>query len=246
MKKVFIQTNLDTLVYLDQETTHHLLNVLRQNIKEPVAFASKNGSWAYYIFDAKQENGESTWLRNESIQQENISKPPLVLIQCFLKGDKFDWVLQKTTELDVTAIYGVPSTYCVAQYTEQKLQVKKERWGKIIREASQQCGRSVIPEFVPIASFEKLNEQLDKWFPKIQKLLAYENENKTTLKEHLAKIPLDERGAAIFIGPEGGISPQEMLTLTSLGFVSVSLGDTILRAETAAIAGTAILNYERG
>lgn len=245
MKKVFIQGTLEATVKLDKETTHHLLNVLRFNQKDSIVLGNNSGEWASYKFVVIKDE-ESIWNRLGAVNVGIGNRAPIVLIQCYLKNDKFDWVIQKATELNVTAIFSVESKHCVARYSAQKLKSKEERWLKIIKEAAQQCGRNELPKFQNFSSVSDINHFVNEVYPGIQKFVAYENEDTVTLKESLNTDSIHVVGAVVLIGPEGGLATDEVAELVSYGFTSVSLGDTILRAETAAIAAVAILNYERG
>ena len=165
-----------------------------------------------------------------------------ILVQSYLKGEKLEWVLQKATELNVDTVYLVPTSNCVAKYDAKKLQSKYSRWEKIMLEASQQCGRTQLPTLVV---GEPLSNVLDIESESL-KLVAYENEAGYTIKDALKTINSDStnRDILICIGPEGGFQEKEINDIIECGGQSVTLGHTILRAETAAIAALSMVHYE--
>ena len=118
-------------------------------------------------------------------------------------------------------------------------QKKKGRFRKFAKTAAQQCGRLLIPKVLEPKTPKQVN-----WDEFDLKLLCYEDENKTTLKEVLRNNPQNIKKIALVIGPEGGISPEEVSYLLEAGFQSVSLGSRILRCETAGLYALANLQYE--
>ena len=165
-----------------------------------------------------------------------------ILVQALLKGEKLEWVLQKATELNVDTIYLVSTANCVAKYDDKKLQSKVSRWEKIMLEAAQQCGRNQLPTLVV---GEKLSQVLEIEDDAL-KLVAYENEEGHTIKTALESIHSNQNitDILICIGPEGGYQEKEINAIIESGGKSVSLGNTILRAETAAIGSLAMIQYE--
>ena len=159
-----------------------------------------------------------------------------------MKGEKLEWVLQKATELNVDTIYLVSTANCVAKYDDKKLQSKVSRWEKIMLEASQQCGRNQLPTLVV---GETLSQVLTIEADAL-KLVAYENEDGHTIKSALQLVHTNQTitDILICIGPEGGYQEKEINAIIESGGKSVSLGNTILRAETAAIGSLAMIQYE--
>lgn len=150
-----------------------------------------------------------------------------------LKGDKTELVVQKATELGVSRIGIFSSDYCAAYINANKL----ERLKKVAREAAKQCMRSRAPEVVCFDSFSAALQSAEG-YP--NRLFAYE----------CATSPLDMThmtgAAAVVVGSEGGFSAHEAEEAEAAGFSAVSLGRRILRAETAAIALTALVAYFSG
>lgn len=244
MKKVFIETELTPIIDLNENDTHHILNVLRFNTNNELSVGNSKSETALYKF-VKLEGKISKWTRISDVSINKLSSP-IVLIQSFLKGDKFEYVLQKATELDIHEVIGVASKNIVAKYDEKRLIKKEERWNKIMREAAQQCGRSTLPNYVTVKNLVSLANYIDKLYPSAIKLVAYENEEKIHIKSILREYYHEANGPVVIcIGPEGGFDISEIKFLNEHDFISVTLGNTILRAETAAISSVAMINYER-
>jgi 16S rRNA (uracil1498-N3)-methyltransferase len=162
-----------------------------------------------------------------------ITTVPVTLLLAVFKFDRMEWAIEKCTELNVTSI--VP---LIARRTEKHLaqaaEKRVERWRRIAREAAQQSRRLAAPE---IAAPRKLSDALQ--FESEARIVLAENEHNVTLNEVLRS--RDEiRSLALAVGPEGGWAEDELAAFARAGWVAASLGETILRAETAAIAALAI------
>ncbi|WP_418369570.1 RsmE family RNA methyltransferase [Veillonella parvula] len=240
MKKIFIPTPLDEIIELPKDVTHHVLHVFRHNIEKPITVTgSDNRCGTYQI--TEEVDGKAQAKLIEYVDA-NLASYRTILVQSLLKGEKLEWVLQKATELNVDTIYLVPTANCVAKYDEKKLQSKVNRWEKIMLEAAQQCGRNHLPTLVV---GETLLQALDIESEAL-KLVAYENEAGQTIKDVLKTLHSDKSvtDVLICIGPEGGYQEKEINAIIKYGGKSVSLGNTILRAETAAIGSLAMIQYE--
>lgn len=240
MKKIFIPTPLDEIIELPKDVTHHVLHVFRHNIEKPITVTgSDNRCGTYQI--TEEVDGKAQAKLIEYVDA-NLASYRTILVQSLLKGEKLEWVLQKATELNVDTIYLVPTANCVAKYDEKKLQSKVNRWEKIMLEAAQQCGRNHLPTLVV---GETLLQALDIESEAL-KLVAYENEAGQTIKDVLKALHSDKSvtDVLICIGPEGGYQEKEINAIIKYGGKSVSLGNTILRAETAAIGSLSMIQYE--
>jgi len=173
-------------------------------------------------------------------QGEAEPETPVILLQGVPKGDKMELIIQKNVELGVNLIIPITMEHCVVKFKDQKdIDKKTERWNRIATEASKQCGRLKVPRVLPPMSLKEAIKSLD---PDILKFVAYEKEQSRRLKELLRNETFT--GLAFIVGPEGGISPQEMSELGESGFISISLGKRILRTETAGFAIMASIRYE--
>ena len=162
---------------------------------------------------------------------------PITMLLAVFKFDRMEWAIEKCTELNVTRIVPI-----VARRTEKHLALaaekRVERWRRIAREASEQSRRVVVPE---IASPVKLSGAIG--CDSELRIVLAENEREAQLAEILRERRTSS-SLALAIGPEGGWASEELQVFDQAGWVSASLGSTILRAETAAIAAAAIARSE--
>ena len=164
----------------------------------------------------------------------------LTLYQGTLKGQKFEWVLQKGTELGVSRF--VPTICQRSVVNEVEALVKKrERWQQIIREAAEQSRRGRLPNLEPAVPLAEAVRQAQH-VPLI--LMPWEEATGPALKTILAGQQFE--AAAVFIGSEGGFTADEAALVRQAGGYVVKLGPRILRAETAGLAVCAALLYEGG
>ncbi|HVP53773.1 MAG TPA: RsmE family RNA methyltransferase [Candidatus Eisenbacteria bacterium] len=162
---------------------------------------------------------------------------PVTLVLAVFKFDRMEWALEKCTELNVTSIVPV-----IARRTEKHLALaaekRVERWRRIGREAAEQARRVSPPEIGnPVKVAEALNSRA------ALRVVLAETEREAQLSDVLRERPA-LASLALAVGPEGGWAPDELQQFEKAGWVSASLGATILRAETAAIAAVAIARAE--
>lgn len=173
------------------------------------------------------------------------SSPPvdIRLCQSLLKSNAMDYMVQKTSELGVSAILPFISERTVVKTAADAAGQKLERWRKISQSAAKQSNKDRPAEIEPLTSFDRLVKALQR--EKGLKVVLWEAEDATDLKSVLRSSPVADRLIAV-IGPEGGFGREEVSAAREAGLVSVSLGSRILRAETAAIALAAVVQYEWG
>jgi len=175
------------------------------------------------------------------IEVANVSRPTLHLGLGLLKGKKMDFVVQKITELGIDSLRPFRSQYCAAQEPDGG---RLSRWQKIALEACKQCNRPKPPDLHEIASFKDMLAFAGKEGFDL-KFIFWEEEGRKNLQQTLAAGDTG-KSSLVLIGPEGGFSPGEVADAVAAGYKPVSLGSRILRAETAVIAATAILQYHLG
>jgi 16S rRNA (uracil1498-N3)-methyltransferase len=162
---------------------------------------------------------------------------PITLLLSIFKFDRMEWAVEKCAELNVTSVVPV-----IARRTEKHLaqaaEKRAERWRRIAHEAAQQARRVAPPEIgAPVKLADALQSQVQL------RIVLAESERGATLREIL-HAQHDITSLALAIGPEGGWTDDELQTFEAAGWASASLGETILRAETAAIAALAIARAE--
>ncbi len=185
-------------------------------------------------------------LTGERVECEILSAKPsgneppyrAVVYQALVKGDRFETVLMKATELGAARIVPVASARCTVRLEAKEYAKKRERWQRIAAEAAKQCGRARIPEVTdPVPFTAAITEAARADLP----LFCYEAEGTEPLPVHLSpeKIP---GTVSVVIGPEGGFEEAEADEARALGMKMTGLGRRILRTETAAPAVLACLS----
>jgi 16S rRNA (uracil1498-N3)-methyltransferase len=178
----------------------------------------------------------------ETIQEPPRQTPRLVLGQSLLKGEKMDWVIQKATELGVSEIVPIESQHSVVQLKADRVNHQLARWQRIALEAAQQSEQWRIPTVATPQSLSALLTSLATGT--LTLMLAERREGKSL---QTVNLPQDARGSIlVLIGPEGGWSQEEAQIAEQAGIQPITLGEHILRAETAAIAAISILQSRLG
>jgi 16S rRNA (uracil1498-N3)-methyltransferase len=173
----------------------------------------------------------------ETIDLETESCIRLTLAQALTKHDKVELVVQKATELGISEVMVFTSERTVPRPAGDKIAHRLDRWRSIAREAAEQSNRASMPVVDGIMSFGDLLRKSSEFDCS---LIAWEDETKLLLHEALVKVQPGSR-VLYTVGPEGGFSQGEVAQAVSAGVIPVSLGATTLRAETAAIAGCAVI-----
>jgi 16S rRNA (uracil1498-N3)-methyltransferase len=217
------------------EELAHLRRVLRLGPGDHLTVFDDTG-WEHeaVIRALRADEGDLDILR--SYQAERESPLQITLAFGLTKGEKMDWVVEKTTELGVQTLVPLISSYTIPKLNDRKVETRAERWQRIAVSATKQCGRTRIPNILPPSDFQELVRQ--PWTDTL-KLLFWEKERQQTLKQ-VHETERDARAILLVIGPEGGFSFEEADTAKEHGFSSVHLGPRILRAETAAITAVSL------
>lgn len=169
------------------------------------------------------------------------AKVQVAVYMAFSKGDKFEHVVQKATELGATELIAFPSARCVSKPDAKSLGKKLERWQKIAVSAAQQSGRGRIPTVLAVNSYdEALLRAKNADLP----ILFYENERATTLRSVLTAGTYTS--VALITGPEGGLEQAEVDKAIGMGVHVCTLGNRILRCETAPLCALSAVMYDSG
>jgi 16S rRNA (uracil1498-N3)-methyltransferase len=171
--------------------------------------------------------------------RHELARPRIILGQGLPKSDKMDWIVQKATELGVSSIIPIVTERTVVKVRDERKRVT--RWEKIAREAAMQSNRPDIPE---IGAVRTLNDYLGTLAPSPRTLLIIPWEEGTTPIKAVLRSQGKSEKIVVLIGPEGGFSRAEADLARTQGFQPVSLGPTILRTETAAVAALSMIGYE--
>ena len=227
----------DDLVNFPPNISHQIARVLRLRVSEKVIVLDDRGmAYEVELYHVEAQRVEGKVLGSEQVHSEPITK--IHLLVGLTQREKFEWILQKGTELGVSRFTPLLMQRCLVQVNKMAGS-KIERWQTIVREAAEQSGRGLCPELdLPIA-LEKL--------PPIEGqlgLVLWEEEQGKGIRSFINGSKSQE--IKLIIGPEGGITKDEIDTLRELGYQVASLGKRILRMETAAITAAAVVLFERG
>lgn len=226
------------LVLKDENAAH--ARVLRLKNGEEVLICDGQGNECICtISDVSPEQISLVVSSRQKSLSEAVVKASVYM--AFSKGDKFEHVIQKATELGAYEIVAFPSARCVSKPDEKSLRKKLERWQKIAASAAEQSGRGKIPEVHVLRSYTEALERAGK---SDLSILFYENERAATLRMALEA---KEFGTVSFLtGPEGGFEREEVDRAESAGFQICTLGTRILRCETAPLCALSAVMYHSG
>jgi 16S rRNA (uracil1498-N3)-methyltransferase len=186
-------------------------------------------------------------VEGEIISETRATGEPLVHLSLYIgmtQRAKFEWILQKGTELGVSTFIPVITSRSLVRETAGEAR-KAERWESILREAAEQSGRARIPQILSAMQLALALEHGKK--DHNLSLIAWEKETSISLKESLSCLDRTKvSSVAVLIGPEGGFGDDEIHLALDKGWTSISLGRRILRMETAAITLTALILHELG
>lgn len=214
----------------------HLAQVLRLAVGEKVELFDGKGAVA--IATIKNANGKKATLQVEDLKVFPKSATQIILAVSVAKGERFDWLIEKCTELGVDRMVPVLFERTVKQPKNPKI---VERWGNIAISAAKQSRRVFLPQIDKPLTLPKAIEILKKDYPQAIMLFGGLSESsQSILQSNFAG-----KDAAAFIGPEGGLTEGEKNLLRENNAQEVQLTDTILRIETAATAFAAVLSSRR-
>lgn len=228
----------DTYVTIEGSDVNHIKNVLRMKPGEELRISSPSkGGWFCRISEITDTSVLAEILQRDEAGTELPCK--IYLFQGLPKGDKMELIIQKAVELGIYEIIPVAMKHCVVKLDEKKAQSKRTRWQGIAESAAKQSKRSIVPKVkLPISYKEAVSYAagLDV------KLVPYENERKMAGTKEAVEAIKPGQSVAVFIGPEGGFSPEE-IDMVREDMQLISLGKRILRTETAGFTILAILLY---
>ncbi|MCL2606562.1 MAG: 16S rRNA (uracil(1498)-N(3))-methyltransferase [Coriobacteriia bacterium] len=221
---------------------HHLVNVLRLEVGEKVEIVVRD-IWTVWLCEVEKVDAAGISFG----VLESIEASPLpfetTLVLGFSKGDTNDKVVRQATELGIRRIVPTLFERSISRPDAKKAAGKIERLRKIAASAAQQSHRTCLPEICELQTFAMTLELVESWHPDLI-AVPWEEESRTLLSDFIESTLLPEypevAQLTLVIGPEGGITAEEILRLHDIGAQSVSLGATILRVDTAACAAIAI------
>lgn len=241
MQRYFIDENCihEDRIEIDAYNHKHMQRVMRyKNGDEVVCILPTHQTYIYQI----QDIDKGILSMKEQLIEEHELDVDVTLIYGLPKNDKFEWVLQKSTELGVKKIVPFLSKRSIIKTDQKSFDKKYERYNKILKEASEQSYRQMIPQLTPlVTSVKDIKEYLSD-----VNLVAYEESSKqgehSKFHQTLEK---DYKSITIIVGPEGGFDEKEIQDMLDLGIEACSLGKRILRSETAPVYMLSVIGYSR-
>ena len=235
MQRYFVKNIQEDKVILGTEDSYHIKRVMRMKIGDKIEIVYQEKVYLGQI-EALDDQVQAKLIEELASSKQHIR--PITLAQALVKEQKMDYFLQKATELGVTEIIPFCAERSIVKADKQD-EKRKIRWEKIVKEASEQSKRTDLVKIHSILSLRELS-QLDNYDVKI---ICSVSEKEKNLKKLLSNIP-NSATMLFVIGPEGGLSDQEEQTLMDSGFQRVSLGDTVLRTETAGLFIMSAVRYQ--
>lgn len=235
MQRYFTSFKDEKNITISNDDIFHIVKVMRMKVNDQFEI---NNDGDIYLAQINSLAPFSFKILKK-IDENHELKTKITLLYCLPKGDKIDLVLQKSTELGVNQIVLVNSSRCIAKINDENKKKKLARFNKIIKEATEQCKRNNLPALKDVIKFNEIsNYQSDL------NLIAYENSKMSN--QELKDILRNFKGntVTILIGAEGGFSKEEVEYALKNNFISISLGNRILRSETSVFNLLSILGYE--
>ena len=230
------------IVNIIGEDVNHIKNVLRLEAGENICVCNKDSARSFLCEILKYDNNEVVCEVVSEIMESTEPNTYIHIFQGLPKSDKFEWIIEKCTEIGVKEITPVIMKRTVVKLDEKDRNKKLNRWQKIAEVAAKQSKRDCIVTINNIINFENIFEKLEDYDIL---LVAYEEEKENTLKKVLTQFECNkDMKIAVIIGPEGGIDETEIKQCKSNRFISVTLGKRILRTETAPLVIASNILYE--
>jgi len=232
MQRYFVNTK-DDIFDLSSDDSYHITKVMRNQIGDKIEVVINKELYTCEIINLDKSVKVK---KLEKLDQDSELPCYVTIAQSLVKEQKMDLILQKSCELGVSEIIPINTTRSVVKLDKKETK-KKERYNKILKEASEQSKRLVIPKVNGILDIKDLTS-LDYDI----KILCTVNELSTNIKKVLSK-ELNGVKIILVIGPEGGFTAKEEELLINSGYISTSFGSRVLRTETASLYALSIINY---
>ena len=245
MRKFFVDNEniKDDKIIITGQDVNHIKNVLRLSAQEKILICDKSSAKNYVSKIEKIENYLVECSVVEEVQVASEGNVELHIFQGLPKADKMELIIQKGTELGISSFIPVKLSRCIVKLDGKDEVKKQDRWQKISEVAAKQSGRDIVPE---VMHLKTLNETINMISEYDLFLVAFEEEKENTLKNELLKLKelKNEYKIACLVGPEGGLTKDEVLKLEENGAKVITLGNRILRTETVAMYIASTVMYE--
>lgn len=222
-------------VRLTGPEARHAVTVSRLRVGERIAVG--NGRGLVVTGAITSAEPAELVLTAETVEHVERTGPAVILAQALAKGDRDELAVQAATELGVDAVIPWAAGRSISRWEGAKVQKGVDRWIAVTREASKQSMRPWLPDVLDLVS----TKQLARLAAEVRMLVL-----EPTASTALTALELDGRDLLVVVGPEGGLSPDEVDALAAAGAEPVRLGDQVLRTSTAGPAAIAVLNAKLG
>ncbi len=230
---------------LPKDIAHQVRDVLHLQMGERLTLLDNSGDETLAIVAQVSKAGVTVQILERRAGKSELPVR-VILCQGLLKSARFEWMLEKGTELGVAVFSPILTRRSMAGLEDVGAS-KIQRWRRILQEAAEQCGRSRLPELLPVRPLVHALNDIPRGALAV---MPWEEEHATSLRDALTALHPYPKSQPItimlFIGPEGGLTSEEVALARRHGAQIVSLGSRILRAETAALAAVANVMYELG
>jgi len=227
-------------IVIDGKEAHHILDVMRmQEGDKVVVFDGTGKEYAGFIEFADRKTKKIV------VQVIRVGEPPLesfpevTLAQALPKKGKMDLIVEKATELGVSAVLPVVTSRTIVRPDDTGCDKKVARWKNIAIGASKQCGRSDVPQIADVRKYKELVPEFDQY-----DLVLYACLNDTTIPIKEAFKGFKSGKILIVIGPEGDFTPEEIALVRTGNCKFVSLGRRVLKSDTAGLFALSVIGYE--
>jgi len=225
-------------IFISGDETHHILRVMRLKKDDKITAFDGTGREYHGFIERASKNSAVVKVKDTSIPKSGKGYA-VTLAQAIPKMDKMDYIIQKAVELGVDSVIPMETNRTIVRLSGERAASRLKRWQRIAEEASKQCGRVDIAQIEGVRNFKEVLKACDRYG------LALMPSVYSRKKKGLKRILSDFRGKEIilFIGPEGGFDADEHREALKKGVLCVSLGDNVLRCDTAAVASLAMLKF---
>ena len=233
MQRYFCNNKENNEYLLSNDDSYHIKKVMRMNINDKIEIVDNKKTNICEITSINPVKAKII----EELNEDNENDFEIILVQSLVNESKMDLILQKGTELGVSKFYIYKAVNSVVK-ENGKSDKKLIRWQKIVKEASEQSKRNIIPEVVDIIDIKglcKIEADL--------KILLSVNEHTKSIKKVLNNSKKYDK-LIIVVGPEGGFTDNEEKVLIENGYMRTSIGNRVLRTETAGLVTISMINYE--
>jgi len=233
----------DAILRLDGREAHHALHVLRLKRGEPITVLDGVGN--EFLCAVKDGSRDAVTL---SVSLKNFTPPlpcSITLLQAVPRGKIIESIIQKAVELGVRRIVPLLTEHVVTHLGEKDRANKRDKWQQVAIESIKQCGAAWLPEIETPTTLEEFLEREDEFdLSLVGSLQSDRRHPRECLGGFQAKHGRLPQSVGVWIGPEGDFTPNELKAIQTSGALPISLGQLVLRVETAAIYCLSILNYE--